>query len=210
MGIAPLGTGWEAEAVGGKNVRAEPFLRVGVSDRVARKLLREHKHELVAKVLRKAEELEGIQNLAGYIVREVQDGGYEDISSFVPVETATEAKTTVMHSDAPMVSPGVEATRRERELFEAEKQRRAAESQSSLQKLLGRFKQLDQSVRDALKTYAATRHVETVVPNVSRKDELMKDERFQKIAFRETVERFFEIFDLGNGEDGALAVVCAG
>ena len=184
--------------------------RVGVSDRVSRKLLREHEHELVAKVLRKAGELDGIQNLAGYIVREVQDGGYEDVSSFLPVETATETKMTVMVSDAPIISPGVEATRLERELFEVEKQRRAAERHSSLKKLLERFGQLDQSVRNALKTYAATRHVENVVPKVAKKDELMRDERYQKIAFRETVERFFELFDLGNDEDGALAVVCEG
>ena len=203
------GTRGDDEPVDHKGLLKE-LRGVGMSDRVARKLLREHEHELVAKVLRKAGELEGIQNPAGYIVREVQDGGYEELSGLVPVETVIEAKTTVMVSDAPMVSPGVEATRRERELLEAEKQRRAAESQSSLQKLLGRFKQLDQSVRDALKTYAATKHVESVVPNVAKKDELMRDERYQKIAFRETVERFFELFDLGNGEDGALTLVCAG
>ena len=86
--------------------------------------------------------------------------------------------------------------------------RRVAQFSSGVN--MGRFKQLDQSVRDALKIYAATMHVETVVPNVARKDELMRDERYQKIAFRETVERFFELFDLGNEEDKALALVCAG
>lgn len=35
----------------------------------------------------------------------------------------------------------------------------------------------------------------------------MRDERYQKIAFRETVERFFELFDLGKVEGDALAMV---
>jgi len=46
-----------------------------------------------------------------------------------------------------------------------------------------------------------------VAPSVARKDELMRDERYQKIAFRETVERFFELFDLGKVEGDALAMV---
>ena len=83
-------------------------------------------------------------------------------------------------------------------------------TQNNLQKLLGRFKELDQSVRNALKFYAATRHVENVVPNVAKKVELMRDERYQKIAFKETMERFFELFDQGKSEDGALALVCSG
>ena len=177
---------------------------VGVSERVARKLLREHEHELVEKVLRKAGELEGVLNLAGYIVREVQDGGYEDISSFMPVEAATEAKTAAVHSDAPMVSPGVEATRRERDEMLAERAQKEEAYRRSVGQLLERFGQLSDHLKASLKV-RWTEHLEKTLPNTPRKPELMKDQKLQKMAFKQVVERFFMVIDQGSTQKDALA-----
>lgn len=197
---------------GGEPVDHKGLLRemqsIGVKQWKARQILNGHDHEVIGDVLDEIRERDDLKNPAGYLVRALeaqQDGSAAEKAIVSTVVSAAASDLIPIGSK----SPGVEATRRERELFEAEKLRRSAESQNRLQKLLGRFKELDQRVREALKTYAATRHVENVVPNVTKKDELMRDERYQKIAFRETVERFFELFDGGKGEDGALAVVCS-
>ena len=176
---------------------------VGISERVARKLLREHEHELVEKVLRKAGELDGIQNLAGYIVREVQDGGYEDISSFVPVEAETKAKTAAVYSDAPMVSPGVEATRRERDEMVAERAQKEEAYRRSVGQLLERFGQLSDHLKASLKV-RWTEHLEKTLPNTPRKPELLKDQRLQKMAFREITSNFFALLDQGYVSENAL------
>lgn len=202
---SPEETRGDDEPVDRKGLLKE-LRRVGVSERVARKLLREHEHELVAKVLKKAGELDGIQNLAGYIVREVRDGGYEELSSFVPVETTTEAKKTAVVSDAPMVSPGVEATRRERDEMMVERAQKEEAYRRSVGQLLERFGQLSDHLKASLKV-RWTEHLEKTLPNTPRKPELMKDQRLQKMAFKGVVERFFELFDQAQDSQRALALL---
>lgn len=53
----------------------------GVRQRVARKLCREYDHTLIQSVLDTVPQLTGIENLPGYLVSAIQDGGYQTAPS---------------------------------------------------------------------------------------------------------------------------------
>ena len=61
------------------------LIRYGVSLRMARKLCREHDHDLVKQVLETVPELSGVENVAGYLVTAIRDGGYSSCTS-VPLD----------------------------------------------------------------------------------------------------------------------------
>ena len=48
-----------------------------MKQRVARKVVREHDHQLVAQALESVARRQDVKNPAGYILRELEDGGYE-------------------------------------------------------------------------------------------------------------------------------------
>ena len=147
----------------------------------------------------------GIANPAGYVLREVEDGGYEEpLTLCDSVENTSERRPSSKRSDAPMVSVGVEETRAQVQALEVERAARAAMSRTQVQRLLQRFSALSGEVKEALRE-RWTAAKEQMVPNTPRRMEILRDPRFEKMAFREVTTKFFALLDDGKTPAGALA-----
>lgn len=180
-----------------KNLLGE-LIALGTGQRIARKLLREHEHKLVSDVLEKVRKRTDLENRAGYLIREIEDGGYTPSAAAVKPSNNVSRETT-----APPVS-GYERTRAEQAALVAESDRKEASYRQEMQALLQRFKGLPEILQAKLKV-RWQHHLESVVPNVSRRAELMEDKRFQKIAFRDVITSFFALVDQGVSREQALA-----
>ena len=182
------------------------LLELGMKQRVARKLLRENDHEVVSGALERVALRGDIANPAGYVLREVEDGGYEEpLGLCDSLEgSAGERKSTVKKSDAPIVSVGVEETRSQLQAIEAEREAQIALSRSQVQILLSRFSELSGELREALRV-RWTAAKEQMVPNTPKKAEILRDPKFEKMAFREVTSRFFALLDGGRSAEAALA-----
>ncbi len=193
------------ESLGHKKLLRK-LLELGMKQRVARKLLRDHDHQVVTGALERVGLRGDIANPAGYVLREVEDGGYEEPLSFSDeAETlGQERKPSLKRSDAPMMSVGVEETRAQVQALEAEREAQAALSRSQAQILLARFSGLSGEVKEALKA-RWTAAKEQMVPNTPRKAEILRDPKFEKMAFREVTSKFFSLLDGGATPAGALA-----
>ena len=190
------------EAVDHKKLLGE-LLALGTGQRIARKLLREHNHQLVANTLERVRCRTDLENPAGYLVREIEDGGYEDTSISVKPSGNVSRETT---AKPPM--SGYERSRAEFEALEAEKTRKEMAYRKEVQVLLQRFQALPDNLKTRLKTQGKV-YLETLVPNTPKKALLMEDQRFQKIAFKEVASQFFHLLDEGLCPERALAQLAA-
>ena len=196
------------ESLGHKNLLRK-LLELGMKQRVARKLLRESDHLVVAGALERVALRGDIANPAGYVLREVEDGGYEEslaLGDFSHQGSAVASPRCEKRSDAPMVSVGVEETRSQIAAAEAEREARAVVSRSQVRDLLDRFSGLSSELKEALRV-RWTAAKEEMVPNTPRRAEILRDPKFEKMAFREVVSGFFARLDGGATTEGALAGV---
>ena len=194
------------ESVGHKSLLRK-LLELGMKQRVARKLLRENDHEVVSGALERVALRGDIANPAGYVLREVEDGGYEEsltLCDFSHQGSVVALSRGEKSSDAPMVSVGVEETRSQVAAAEAEREARAVVSRFQVRELLDRFSELSSDLKDALRV-RWTAAKEEMVPNTPRRAEILRDPKFEKMAFREVVSGFFARLDGGATAEGALA-----
>lgn len=182
------------------------LITIGTGQRVARKLLRNHDHGLITSVLEKVRHRSDLENRAGYLIREVEDGGYKDVSLSVKPSGMVSRETSTPPSKPPL--NGYERTRAEFEALEAEKARKEFAYRQEVQILLQRFQELPGDLRAKLKE-CWEHHLESLVPNTSRKAKLMEERRFQKIAFKEVTANFFTLLDQGLSTERALAQLAA-
>ena len=194
------------ESVGHKNLLRK-LLELGMKQRVARKLLRENDHEVVSGALERVALRGDIANPAGYVLREVEDGGYEESLTLCDVShqgSVVASPRCEKRSDAPMMSVGVEETRSQIAAAEAEREARAVVSRFQVRELLDRFSELSSDLKEALRV-RWTAAKEEMVPNTPRRAEILRDPKFEKMAFREVVSGFFARLDGGATAEGALA-----
>ena len=191
----------------------------GVSQRMARKLCREHDHELILSVLETAPKRPGVQNLPAYIVSEIQDGGYEQTSEgqknghqvsggrsnyahLTPKKiNSTRHKTVkaIAPIDAPISYRSVEETKTELQALEEQKLEQEQEYQKKSQELAERFKTLPQALQLRLKLIASV-HLSKLVPGSGKREEMLRDKTFRRMANRTVLEKFFKCLDDGLGE----------
>ena len=179
---------------------------VGVKQRMTRKILNKYKHGLIAQVLDRVTSRNDIENPAGYLLRELEDGGYEEIAK--PNVTAPN-KDHVKPSDAPVAYGTAEQTRAEMARLKAEGEEVEATYRQSVKALFERFQGLtDDALKGELKS-CWTRRLETLLPNTPKKSEMMKQEVFKRMAFKEVAERFFGYLDEGLAPELALEQLAA-
>jgi hypothetical protein len=94
------------------------------------------------------------------------------------------------------------------EQLEQERSEREAAYREGVKRLLARFADLPDDVKFGLKGHWTT-HLEQMVPNTSRKAELLKEPRFERLAFREVTMRFFDLVDEGLEPGEALKCLAA-
>ena len=133
------------EAVDHKKLLGE-LLALGTGQRIARKLLREHDHQLVASTLERVRARTDLDNPAGYLVREIEDGGYEGAALSVKPSSSVSRET----SASPHTS-GYERTKAEFAALEAEKARKETAYRQEVQVLLQRFQALPDDLKAKLK-----------------------------------------------------------
>ena len=190
------------------------LLKHGVSQRVARKLCREHEHEMISSVLETVSTLTGIENKAGYLVAAIRDGGYESRptgASFTKpdskVKSRLQKRVKAPETDAPVTYRSVEDTRREQERLELERTRQEESYRKETVELSKRFRNLSDSVRESLKELAAKK-LENMMPvGAQKREEMLQDSTMQRIACRSVLKAFLERIDQGLGRDSALAAV---
>ena len=188
----------------------------GVRQRVARKLCREFDHELIKSVLETVPQLSGVENVAGYLVTAIRDGGYKPVRCRRDKKNAhqvTGGRSNYAHLtednvkaerhrsvkgevEVPIVARSVEETREEVRRLELEREERESCYRSEGKELVRRFRALGENVKESLKELA-TRYLEKLVPMSSRREEMIKDPTFQRMANRTVTERFFTFLDLG-------------
>ena len=183
----------------------QELIAIGVGQRVARKLLRQHEHAKVAQALEHARQRKDVSNPAGYVVREIEDGGYQDHHR---QESCRSTGTQSTAQAAPASHIDSSRTRSEAEQLERERQEKEAVYREGLKQLLDRFSGLSAEVKLELRG-RWTEHKEHLVPNTSRKAELLKEPRFERLAFREVTTRFFDLIDEGLEPGEALELLAA-
>ena len=180
---------------------------VGMKQRVARKVVREHDHQLVVQALESVARRCDVKNPAGYVLRELEDGGYDSEWLESPESAHSEVSRTekkpVKHSDAPIVSRSVFETKAENERLEAQRLEKEKTYREEFKALYVRFQGLTEGLKSKLKTHW-TEHLERTLPNTPRKQAMLKEQTFQRMAFKEVTERFFALVDGGLAPDGAL------
>ena len=195
----------------------------GVSQRMARKLCREHDHELILSVLDAAPKRPGVQNLAAYIVSEIQDGGYEQTSEgqknghqvsggrsnyahLTPKKINSTRHKTVKATapiDAPISYRSVQEPRTEQQALETKRLEKEQDYQNKSRQLANRFKDLSEDLQLRLKLVASV-HLSKLVPTSEKRETILRDKTFQRMANRAVLETFFEWLDQGLSEDQAL------
>jgi hypothetical protein len=188
----------------------------GVNQRVARKLCRENDHALIQSVLEAVPQLSGIRNLPGYLVTAIQDGGYEQNLSSQSTKDAQppnspSAKTTGQRRypvkteiDAPITYRSAEETKAEQEALEAQKQQQEQTYRQKGKLLLERFKALSEDLQYRLKL-AASVHLSKIIPTSGNREQMLKDQTFQRLANRTVLEQFFKWVDQGLDQHQALS-----
>ncbi len=195
------------EALDHKKLLGE-LVALGTGQRMARKLLREHDHGLIASAFERVRHRTDLDNPAGYLIREVEDGGYENESASLDVKPSDDVSRETSKPSAKPPLTGYERTRAEFEALEAEKARKQMAYRQEVQVLLQRFQDLPEDLKAELKTHCR-HHLERLIPNVSKKSVLMEDRRFQKIAFKEVTTSFFALVDQGLSPEQALPQLAA-
>ena len=195
----------------------------GVSQRIARKLCNDHDHELILSILKTAPQRPGIQNLAAYIVSEIQDGGYEQPSGeqknghqvsggrsnyahLTPKKINSPRHKTVKDIapiDAPISYRSVQETRTEQQALETKRLEKEQDYQNKSRQLANRFKDLSEDLQLRLKLVASV-HLSKLVPASEKREEILRDKTFRRMANRTVLESFFEWIDSGLDEAQAL------
>lgn len=183
------------------------LMALGTGQRVARKLLREHDHELIASALERVRHRADLDNPAGYLIREVEDGGYEKDAALAVKPSDSVSRETPKLSNQPPMN-GCERTKAEFAALEAQKARQEMAYRHEVQGLIQRFQGLPEDLRVELKSRLKP-YLETLIPNTPKKAMLMEDQRFQKIAFKEVTAHFFALLDEGLSANLALAQLAA-
>jgi len=188
----------------------------GVRQRVARKLCREFDHELIKSVLETVPQLSGVENVAGYLVTAIRDGGYEPVRCRQGKKNAhqvTGGRSNYAHltednvkaerhrvvkqeNEVPILPKTVEETQKELQELELERSQREESYQSESRSLVQRFRQLGEDVKVSLKELSR-RYLETLLPTSSKREQMLQDPTFQKLANRTVTERFFASLDQG-------------
>ena len=188
----------------------------GVRQRVARKLCREFDHELINSVLETVPQLSGVENVAGYLVTAIRDGGYEPVRCQRDKKNAhqvTGGRSNYAHltednvkserhrvvkqeNEVPILPRTVEETQKELQELELERAQREESYQSESRSLVQRFRQLGEDVKVSLKELSR-RYLETLLPTSSKRQQMLQDLTFQKLANRTVTERFFAALDQG-------------
>jgi hypothetical protein len=182
----------------------QDLVALGTGQRVARRLLREHEHAQIAQALKHVRQRKDVTNPAGYVVRELADGGYKEMG---PASTPPAARREVPPATPSSHLVG-ERTRSEMKQIEQERNEKETAYREGLKRLLTRFSDLPEDVKLSLKSRWTT-HMEQLVPNTSRKAELLKEPRFERLAFREVTKRFFDLVDEGLEPGKALEQLAA-
>jgi hypothetical protein len=139
----------------------------------------------------------------------VKDGGYQDMPVTVkPSIKVSRESTSAVHTAPPMASVGVEQTKAQFSALEAERAREEMASRHNAKLLLQRFQGLTEDLKLELKT-RWTKHLESMVPNTPKKAELLQEQTFQKIAFKEVTAKFFGLLDAGLSTELALTQLAA-
>ena len=178
---------------------------IGMGRRVAKELLEQHEHTVIVGALERAKGRSDIKNRAGYVLREVRDGGYEEMAELaVDEKTFTEARAT--NSDAPRGYSSAEQTRAEMMAMETERLAEQQEFAQTLRDLQERCARLSEDLRGQLKE-CCHRHLAQLVPKTSRRESLMENPVYKKLAFKDVMERFFSFVDQGLRPEDALLQV---
>ena len=194
----------------------------GVRQRVARKLCREFDHQVIKSVLDTVPQLSGVDNVAGYLVAAIKDGGYGQIrfegkknahqvtggrSNYAHLtddNVKSERHSSVKDENATPIQPrSVEETREEARKLELEREERESSYRSEGKELVRRFRALGENVKESLKELAS-RYLESSVPMSGKREEMIQDPTFQRVANRTILSSFFKVLDRGLTTDAAL------
>ena len=178
----------------------------GVSSRMARKLCKNHPHDLVLSVVKAAAQRPGVQNLPAYIVSEIQDGGYSEQQTTARTErksTSTSPNRMQSTPTAPVTYRSPEQTQEELLKLESEKlaKEKSYKEQGSI--LAKRFRELAEEVQLHLKLLASVQLTRDL-PQTGNREQMLKDKTFQRLANRTVLENFFRWIDQGLGTTQAL------
>lgn len=186
-----------SEPTAGTKALFKRLINVGMRRRVARELLVAHEHDVIVAALDRVKNRSDINNKAGYVLREVKEGGYE-------VEMPTGNTTEMVETESSRYS-SAERTRLEQEELEAERLAKQQRFDQALRGLEVRCGQLSEGVRAHLRD-CCQRYICQLAPqNANLKGPASK--AFKKIAFKEVMERFFGLLDHGVAEEEALGQV---
>lgn len=191
--------------VTGSDTLLKRLTNIGMSRRVAKELLEQHEHGMIVAAIENAKGRSDIKNRAGYVLREVRDGGYEEMRELAMDETPPR-DTRATDSDAPRVYSSAELTRAEMMAMEAEKAAKQQEFAQTLRDLQERCARLSEDLRGQLKE-CCHRHLAQLVPKTSRREMWMENPVYKKLAFKDVMERFFGLVDQGIGPEEALLQV---
>lgn len=198
---------------------------LGVSQRVARQLCKEHDHKLIASVIKTAPQRPGIKNLAAYIVSEIKDGGYEQTQNSPSAgqknaHQVSGGRSNYAHltndkigsrrhnsvkpaTDAPIVYKSYQQTKIEQEAMELQKLEEEKAYYEEGKLLAQRFKSLPDNLQLRLKL-AASVQLSKLVPMTGTREQMLQDKTFQRLANRTVLECFFTWIDEGLSENQAL------
>lgn len=96
----------------------------------------------------------------------------------------------------PILPRTVEETQQELQELELERSQREESYQSESRSLVQRFRQLGEDVKVSLKELSR-RYLEALLPTSSKREQMLQDPTFQKLANRTVTERFFAALDQG-------------
>ena len=105
--------------------------------------------------------------------------------------------------DAPISYRSVQETRTEQEALETKRLEKEQEYQNKSRQLANRFKDLSEDLQLRLKLVASV-HLSKLVPTSEKRETILRDKTFQRMANRAVLETFFEWLDQGLSEDQAL------
>jgi cell division septum initiation protein DivIVA len=178
---------------------------IGMNRRVAKELLEQHEHGLIVAAIENVKGRPDIKNRAGYVLRLLRDGGYEEMRKLAMDEKPLK-DTRATESDAPRVYSSAELTRAEMMAMEAEKAAKQQEFAQTLRDLQERCARLSEDLRGQLRE-CCQRHLAQLVPKTSRSEMWMENPVYKKLAFKDVMERFFGLVDQGFGPEDALLQV---
>ncbi len=177
----------------------------GVSSRIARKLCKNHPHDLILSVVKAAAQRSGVQNLPAYIVSEIQDGGYsrqQTIAMPARKSTSTSPKMQSIPT-APVTYRSPEQTQQDLLKMESEKLAKEKSYKKQGRILAKRFQELAEEVQLHLKLLASVQLTRDL-PQTGNREQMLKDKTFQRLANRTVLEKFFQWIDKGLGTTQAL------